>query len=261
MAAITGITGAVTSWAGTQNTQLIATGSEPARFNLTIDADEFDTTTFATTGSETSLKGLRSVTGEITMQLKTAAIGNLGAVTFSAGYTTNLDEWELSVEGREFRSTAFADTAHAYIPGTYRWGGSFAGFLDGTTASTAPANSNEPATGTFKVREAGATDDTLSGSIFTTAANVSAGPLEANRVAYTFRGSGDLTQSTPSAGTTIFPTGAVAGATSGSLVLTASTGRSFTFDAFWTRVTVRVSVGDTTTVSIAFRGTGDVTIG
>lgn len=259
MAAITGITGAVTSWAGTQNTQLIATGSEPASFTLDVDGDEFDTTTFATTGAETALKGLYSWGGEITQQFKTAQIGSAGSVVFSAGYVTNLNNWELVVTGTEYETTAFGSlTAKTFIPGTFRWGGTFGGFLDDTTVATLPGNSNEPATGTFRLRDL-ATDDDLSGSIFTTRLGASSSPLAVNTVSYSFRGSGALTQSTPTSGTTIFPLGALAAAASGSLVLTASTGRTYTGDAFWTGITVTVPATNLCTTRIRFRGAGALT--
>lgn len=261
MAAVTGITGAVTSWAGAQNTQLIATGSEPSSFTLNFEGQEFDTTTFSSAGVSSFIKGLSAWSGQIVQQLKTPATGDLGLVTFSAGYAANLNAWDMAVDVPALEVTAFGATVRSYIPGKLSWGGSFGGYLDGTTVATMVGNSNEPATGTFKLREAGAVDDTLAGSIFTTRADLNASPEAVNAVSYTFRGSGNLTQSTPSAGTTVFPTGVVARPTVGSLVLTASTGRTFTGDAFWTRVAISQVVNQLVTVTIDFQGTGALTIG
>lgn len=258
MAITTGIAGAVTSWAS--NTQFIATGSEPAAFTLEFEGQEFDTTTFASAGISSFLKGLSGWRGQITQQIKTPATGDLGLVTFTAGYTTNLTYWDLAVDVAEHETTTFGATTRAYIPGKLSWGGSFGGYADDTALLTMVGNSSEPATGTFKVREAGGTDDTLSGSIFTTRADTGASPDAVVPANYTYRGSGALTQSTPSAGTTIFPTGAVARPTTGSLVLTATTGQTFTGDAFWTRAGVRVAVNELIVVTLDFRGSGALSI-
>lgn len=255
MAAITGITGAVTSW--TNNTQLISTGSKPMQFSLDVDCDEHDVTAFDTTGAQAYIKGLRSWGGSFTAQLATPAIGALGLVTFSAGYVVNLNAFSVNIACAEHEVTAFAATEKAYIPGMFNWSGTFGGFLDGTTAATLPGNSNEPATGTFLYQELGATDNTLAGSIFTTRLGIGVSPTAPNSVNYSFRGSGALTQSSTSVG--IIPDGALAVPTVGELVLTASTGRTFTGNAFWTGIAIAVSVGAPTVLTGTFRGTGALT--
>ena len=117
MAAITGITGDVTSWAN--NTQLAVTGTKPAQFTLNMQGDDIDVTSFATTGSESHIKGLSSWSGSFTAQLATPAIGALGLVTFSAGYTTLLDAWTMAVKGNAHEVTSFLATEKAFIPGLY----------------------------------------------------------------------------------------------------------------------------------------------
>jgi hypothetical protein len=186
--------------------------------------------------------------------------GSAGLVTFTAGYTTLLNAWDLEVQGSEFESTAFGDTVKKYTPGGFRWGGSFSGHLDDTTAAAAISNGSEPATGTFKFQERGATDNTLEGSIFTYGMQIGVAPSALNSISYQFQGSGNLTQSNPATGEGLIPDGALAIASSGSLVLTASSGRTYTGDAFWTRLNVTCRVGELVRFRIRARGTGALVI-
>lgn len=260
MAAVTGITGAVTSWAGTQNTRLISTGAKPASFTLNVPAPANPTTGFSDVGIRTMLKDIYDWSGTISAQLAAPSSGTAGLVTFAAGYTTNLNSWNLTIAGEEFPVTAFGAAARAFIPGGFGWSGGFSGFLDGTTVASIPSvSASEPGSATFKYAEAGATDMTLAGSIVTTLLNIGVSPSAANAVSYSFEGTGALTQSTPSAGEPVLPAGAVAIPVAGELVLTASTGRTFTGDAFWTSIAISCTVGQPVTVEIGFRGTGALT--
>jgi len=264
MAVTTGITGAITSWATGINAQLAGTGTSPNEATINMECEEFDSTAFGTTGVASYIKGLKSWSVEFTAYLKAIdhGGGSNGLVTFAAGYTTNLKSWTMDVVRDSFDATAFGDTVKVFAPGLIRWGGTFEGFMDGTTTLTEPGNASEPATGTFKYQEKGDTDNTLSGSIFTTRANGRSSPAALNTVSYTYRGSGDLTQSTPSAGAGIFPSGvAVANTVAGALEFTASTGRTFTGNAFWERVSISCGVGSLVTVSVTARGTGALSIG
>lgn len=265
MASFVGVNGAVTSWAN--NTQFITTGSEPIEFDLNMEGLEFDTTAFAAAGISTYINGLSSWAGQIRQRLKTAQTGDAGLVewTSTAGnYATNIKRWSLAVEVDPHETTAFATTpptARTFIPGKLRWGGEFDGYLDGTTAATQPVYSatTNPATLTLRLRDL-ATDDALSGSAFTTRAPISVSPGGVATIGYSYRGSGNLTQSTPTSGTTVFPTGAVAIPTAGSLVLTAASGRTYTGSAFWTRVTIENAVNEMAAVTIDFQGSGVLTI-
>lgn len=258
---IVGITAAI-SWGGTQHASLAGTGVEGQQFTLNNSAEEFDTTIFGATGPTSHIKGLVSGEGTINGLLKVPDHGAGGLVTFSAGTVINVTGWDMELTREEFDSTVFnatAPTFKSYLPGLWTWNGSFSGYLDDTTAMTLPANSNEPATGTFKYQEKGGTDNTLSGSIFTTAANVSASPRQINSLDYNFQGSGALTQSTPSAGVGIFPNGAVGNEAAQTLVLTASTGRTFTGSAFWKSISISCRMGGLVTVRVGFRYSGTIT--
>lgn len=260
MASFYPINGLVTSWAGTQNTNLISTGNEPMSFTLDSDALEFDTTALSAAGIATFLKGLSQWRVTMRSRLKTAQTGDLGLVTHAGGYATNINRWDMAVEVAAFENTVFGATSRSYLPGKLSWGGTFSGFMDDTTVITMPGNGNEPATGTFKLREAGATDDTLSGSIFTTRLGVEISPENIAVASYGYRGSGTLTNSTPSAGTTVFGTGAVARPTIGELVLTADTGYTLTGNAFWVAARIVMEVNGLSTVELEVQGTGALAI-
>lgn len=262
MAALTGITGEITSWATGINAQLAGTGTTPSEATINMEAEEFDSTAFDTTGMAAYIKGLKSWSVEFTAFLKIIdhGGGSNGLVTYSAGYTTGIKSWTMDITRDSFDSTIFGDAVKTFAPGIIRWGGTYEGFMDGTTALTEPGNSNEPATGTFKYQEKTTDDNTLAGSIFTTRASGRSSPAALNTASYTYRGSGALTQSTPTSGAGIFPAGALANTAAGSLVFTASTGRTFTGDAFWERVAISCGVGSLVTIQVTARGTGALTI-
>lgn len=258
---IVGITAAI-SWGGTQHASLAGTGVEGRSFSLDIDAEDFDSTVFGATGPTSNIKGLVSGSGSIQGLLKVPDHGAGGLVTFSAGTVLNVTGWDMEITREEFPSTVFnatAPTAMSYLPGLFLWRGSFSGYLDETTAMTLPANANEPATGIFKYQEKGGTDSTLSGSIFTNKASIGASPRRVNSLDYSFVGSSTLTQSTPSSGVGIFPSGVVANEGAQTLVLTASTGRTFTGSAFWKSIRISCRISQLVTVDIGFRFTGTIT--
>lgn len=263
MAVIVGYAGSVT-WAGsTNNAQLASTGGEPINWTLTMNGDEHETTAFAGTGAQTTfVKGLTSWSGTFETTLKTPATGTAGLVTFAGGYVTNLIEWTMDIARDALDATVFGASERAFVPGLARISGTFRGYIDDTTAVTAVANTNEPATGTFKVREAGATDDTLSGSIFTRQLDLATSPAALGTVGYAYRLSGALTQSTPSAGTTILVAGTfdpVADVAS-TITLAADGTRTYSGSAFWTSIGIRVAVGELVSVRVGFQGTGALTI-
>jgi hypothetical protein len=262
MAVITGITGLITSWATGINAQLAGAGTTPSEATINMECEEFDTTAFDTTGAAAYIKGLKSWMVEFTAYLKIPdhGGGSNGLVTHTNGYSTNINRWTMDVTRDSFDSTVFADTVKTYAPGLIRWGGTYDGFMDDTTALIEAGSPSTDAAGLFKYQEKTTVDNTLTGTIFTTRASGRASPQALNSVSYTYRGTGDLTHSTPTTGAGIFPAGAVANTVAGSLVFTASTGRTFTGDAFWERVSISCAVGSLVTVNVTARGTGALVI-
>ncbi len=258
MAVITGITGSVTSWAGAGFNASLLTGGRAASFSLSMAMDDLDTTAFADAGVGTAIRGLSSWSGSWTAHLATPANGSLGSVAGTGLYVTNLNAWTLNATQQSIESTSFAGTEKSFIPGPIQWGGTYGGFVDGTTVLVAAGLPASNASATFLYQDL-ATDNTLVGTIFTTALSVNSAPNAANTVSYSYRGTGSLT----AAGTApIFTAGAMPAATAPtSLVLTASTGRTYTGSAFWTSIGLSVGVNQATMLTVNFQGTGALAIG
>lgn len=260
MAASVGIIGLVTSWAGTANTQLISGGTSPASFSLDISADGLDSTVYGASLVQAAYtKGMRTWSGSIEAQRKTAAIGNTGSVTFSPGYTTNVTSWDITFDADMLDATIFGatDTTNRwrqFAAGLIRVGGSFEALVDDTTAVAMPAGSSEPATLTLTV----ASGQTFAVSGFTTRLNVRSATNSLNTASYSFQGSGNVTVAA-SGDVMPFDAGSsIATPLSGELVLQATTGRTYTGDAFWKRVRMQCPVSGLITHTIDFQGTGDL---
>lgn len=268
MSASIGAAGSV-AWIGGTHAQLAGTGTSPMEWTLNLNGDDMESTAFGTAGPESHIKGLQSWEGEFTAYLKTPDHGAAGLVTFAAGTVLNMNAWDMNISRSDIEVTSFNatnPTVKAFIPGLFNATGSFSGFLDNATSTTVPAfpaNSSEPATGTFKYQEDGATDRNLSASIFTTQASWGARLNAANPISYTFRVSGDITQST-SSGTpnaSILLSGAALDATAASAItLKSDATRTFTGSAFWKSIAISVKLGSITTVKVGFRGTGALSI-
>lgn len=258
MAIANGATGLVTSWAGTGNSQLISTGNSPMRFRLSTNADEFDSTAFAASlVARTYLKGMRQWGGTIEGRRPTAITGAGSSVSFSAGYVINMQEFDITLRASETDVTPMGDADtqalwSTHIPGIIEIEASWTSKVDDTTAVTAPANSSEPATATFTI----SSGVTIACSGFTTSQEIDAEPGRPPIVAYTMRGSGNIT--TVGATNILTAAAAVPIPVAGSLVLQAATGRTYTGDAFWTEVNLRSASREQVLQSVTFRGTGDL---
>lgn len=248
---ISGITGAITSWAGTFHGQLL-TGQRPQSATLTYDAPAIDTTAFADSGIETAIPDLTAWTVSWNAMLATPAHGALGLVTFSGGYVSNLNSFTVNMHQNEIPVTAFQATTNAWIPGTLGWDGNFAGFADGTTPVVAPGAA--AAAAVFRYQDL-ATDAELAGNIFATQLGVTSAPNQAVSVSYSYKGTAGLTSTgTAKATNTLAATAASA------LVFTASTGRTYSGNAFWTGISLTCAPNQATLVNVTARGTGALAI-
>ena len=263
MAVFVGASGLVTSWSS--NTQLIETGHRPATFDLRVQADTPDVTGFASGLKAFShIPGLRSVTGTIrglSIANSGPLIGNLGSVTYSGGYVTNVRGWTLNVECSALESTAFgaSDTTNGwkqFVPGMLRWGGTYSAQQDDTTPLVAPGKSGDPAAATFVVY----TSKSFGGSIVSESLDASVATDAIATAEYAYRGSGDLTV-TDASGTLPFAAGVIPRPTAGTLTLTAITNQTFAISAFWTAVRMVVVQDQAVTVEVDFQGSGALTIG
>lgn len=264
MAVTIGATGSVAWAGGGVNGQLAATGATAKEWSLDLEAAEFDATVLGNTGAMTAIPGLQSWSGSFKSILVVPGHGNGGLVTFAAGYAVNINAWNMTINRTEIDATVFnatSPTVRSWIPGLFKWGGAFSGFLDGTTVAVFPGgNAVEPAAATFRYQEKGATDNTFAGSILTTRTGIGVQPNTANTVSYTYSGTGDVTQSTPSAGAGVIPAGALGLTAASSITLTSSTSRTFVGSAFWRSIAISVQVGGLIEVEVGFRGDGALVI-
>jgi len=253
MAVITGATGSVTSWTGTANGLLIGTNSQPSTFTLNYNADELDTTGFDATNSMEAIAGLKSWAGTISTRYDAAQIGSAGSVTYGSGYVLHTNSWQLNLASAAKDVTAFGTSVKSFIPSLIGWGGQYDGFVDDTSPLSG-LGVDPPASATF------AMDATRSieGDITVTGQSVSSAPSEPNTVTQTFRGSGAITAAGASG---LFSVGEIVIPATGTLTLTASTGRTYAGSAFWTSLSISCPAAGLVVMDIAFQGTGALSIG
>lgn len=260
------VKGGDASWAS-PNGGFTSSGAADYSWTANLEADEFDVTAFNASGitSKSWISGLRSVTGELRVRYAPATIGSGGLVTFASGYVVGAHQYALNLACDAFDVTQFnatPPTVKTFIPGLISWDGSYRCWYDDTTA-LAQVGGIASAAATFKIVEDGVSNDhTLAGNIFTKGAPATVNVGTPAEVEYAYRGDGVLT----AAGTggaafpnPIFPVGAVTCAAS-TLTLTAATGRTLAFSAFWTRISLEVNVSQPIVLTIGFQGSGAVTI-
>jgi hypothetical protein len=277
---VTGIEGSVTSWgsSGQDGYHLITTALSHNQVSLAIEADDIDVTGDADT-SKRSRTGLRAWSGTIrgTTTRAARAIGNAGLVTFASGYATHVNEWAASFEANELDITDFdaADTTWRYwMPGKLvRVSGSYRGFIDAATGTALPVSPSASGTGSASATFGLTAANTFAGNIVTNKLDVDI-PIGADGVqtyAYEWQADGDITVASgvSSPGNNILPTGTfdqftwdadADGVADLSMVVTSSSGRTYTGAAFLTGLSVTVPVGGLIEVSATFRGSGPLTV-
>lgn len=273
---VTSATGLVTSWAGggtnpTNTTLIGSSNSSPAAFTLNLNAPEADVTAFVSGGvnSRSYLSTLIDWSGTINCQMKPATIGSAGNLTFagmpqSAGANINVGGWTLDVSAYTSPPvTAMATSAptyQAHIPGIIDWKATVKAWLDGTVPIVAPGGGY--ASAILKVAEDGATDPQFTGNAFATQVGVPVKVGEVTEISYALRGTGDLTAAVGAStwANWWFIAGALTIPAAGSLVLTASTGRTYTGSAFWKSLKLTCMLDQPVTLEIGFQGTGTLTI-
>lgn len=273
MTAISGLASGV-AWTGYTGLYASTGYVNPYAFSLNVQGGTFTTTGSSTGGVVVATNGTLPYSwgGSITCRApKTPASGYSGSVAWSSGnYATNVREWTLEASCGEKDVTAFDGSgilAKAFLPLLWSWRGTFAGYIDGTTALALPtAPGATLATLTLKLLDNGVgTDDTLVGTAATENLTGNVGTETGGEFSYGFTGSGTLTADgdnygANSSGVFDDSTGALITPSAGSLVLTAASGRTYTGNAFPTRLSWRVGVASGSECTIDFRGTGALTI-
>jgi hypothetical protein len=205
---ITGSTATLSSvTSSTDLSRLLSTALKIQDVTFAIQNDEFDITELSGSGNGVErMMGLQSGTMSFSGHYpKTAPrTGNSGLVTWgsSLGYAQYVQDWKLDIDFGEIEITAFnatAPTAKRYMPnGVYEWSGSYTAHAvnDNTTATyrLPSALHATAATATFKITEDGANDPALSGAAFVTQVSNPIRKADKQALAYTFRGTGSLTE-------------------------------------------------------------------
>jgi hypothetical protein len=273
MAAINGLAASV-AWTGYTGLYASPGYIKPYQFSIDVQGGTIRTDGFGGSAviTQTNVAQPYSWTASFTSRSpNTPNSGYSGSVAWSAGnYATNVRDWTLDIRWTEKQVTAFDGSgvvAHSFIPLLASWGGTFSGYIDGTTALALPTTPGATlATLTLKALEnGGGTDDTLAGSALATRMGGNAGVDQGGEFSYSFEGSGTLTAAGDNYGANssgIFDDGAgtLVTPTAGQLTLTAASGRTYVGDAFPTGLSWRAGVDSGLEVVTTVRGTGALTI-
>lgn len=262
MAATIGVTGQVTAASGTWNTLLAR--MSPASVTLTQTGGEADSTEFASSPPaipRSYLPGLRTFGVSLEAYSATPVLGVTGGLAYAgAQYDTNIFDWELTLNQQVQETTDFAISAawRTFTNGLQDWMGAYSGFIDGTTAiDNITEAAAAPTLGALTLTIS--SGNTLAGTVFTRSLSAAIRVDDRNIVRQEFRGSSNLT---------VVGTDAVLAANSGTMVvlpsgtmvITAATGRTYTGAFIPTSLNIRVAQGEITRIRASGQGTGALTI-
>ena len=246
------LSGQLRAWAN--NTQFISGGITPTDITFDITAPTLEFLPLTSSGQYSRLAGLGSWTFTLTGQLATPRIGSLALVTFANGHVVGADKFDLTIDIESFPATPFNASEvkwHAFIPGAFRWNGSYGGFLDSSTALSAVGAAATAGAATFQYTA----DHNLAGPILTDALGARLVPGTPNEYTYGFAGTSTITQSTTSSG--IIPSGVFVIPSIGVLSADLGDGTEIAGSAFPTSIRLQTGVGDFVSVVITGQGTGD----
>lgn len=222
---------------------------------LTIEANEYDVTT--PTGSAVNMRSMNAGirTGTVAFQGIYPRAANplgLGAlITFASGYVQYVNAFTINLTWPEIDITSATNTSDSWrkwMPGgTGSWNGTYTCKAVNDTALSLPTL-GAAAAATFKLAKDSSSDPTLAGNItaprFVQTVKIGAESL----VTYSFTGSGDLTQTAGNSFPGIFAaSGVIAkptwddggdGVPDNTCILQVASGRTYTFPAFWTSLSM-----------------------
>lgn len=267
---IIGADGAVTSWGSADFYSVLLSKISPNSATFQVLANPEDTTGIGT--AQTShIGGMRTSQGTIDARIKlggTPILGNQGLVTFASGYAEHVRAWDLTLETIAVHDiTEFASTPPTFRsrrPDRARAYGTYTARVDNSTDIIAPPVAN--ATGASMTLRYGdeATDDTIAFSANVSQIGTAIVDRQLQEVTCAFTATGAIT---PAGTNSILGTSASAleiplwEYTSGSsvvhtLTLTAISGKTYTTDAFWTRIRIQCTADQLLIVSIDWAGSG-----
>lgn len=234
---------------------------------IKIESNEIDVT--QATGSAINMKarnlGLRGGTVDFSgiFPRTTPPLGISALVTYASGYVAYMNALSIDITWPEIEITEMtgANTGwRRWMPGGIgMWAGSYTCKADVNDPPTIPT-SGAPAAASFKLAETGATDPTLAGNIGAMSISQKVRLGDYSEITYSFIGSGDLTQSngglTAASGAIAKPTWNIAGTSSlpdNTCVLKVAGGRTWTFPAFWTKLSLSWKMDDVVRVNGTLR--------
>lgn len=248
---------------------------------LNVNANEVDVTQATTSGVNMMAKinGLRDGTVDFSgIWPRTSPLSAMSAlVTFASGYVQYVNSFNIDIDWPEIDITSFTGVAstgyRTWMPGgTGSWSGSWTCKADNATALSMPSL-GAASSATFKFFEDGTNDPTMSGSIGTPKLSQKVKVGDYSEATYSFSGSGDLQQKAGDAlpgilyaGTTLTnvtkPTWDLNGdgTPDNTCVLTVATGRTYTFPAFWTKLSLSWKPDDVVRVTGTLRVAGAITV-
>ena len=198
---INGATATIVSVTASTDLKYLTDVLKISEMTFNVDSDEFDISELSGSGAAAEyLTGLRSATMDFAGLWPKSAprLGNVGLFTFS-GFDTFITDYRIDVDFGEQEITAMAATAptvKAYMPsGLFSWGGSFnAHAIDDAAVSLPTAAANTGSAATFILSNEATNDSKLSGNIIVTRLGHAIRKADKQVLAYSFRGSGALTE-------------------------------------------------------------------
>lgn len=267
-----------TSWAGNGNAALIGSGTgagvAASEASLSVAAAAIDSTVHAASLTNRSfITGLRSPSitfgGRWNPAYNCSDIG----LTFGNGYVANLRSFSVNFAWEQIEatiSTGSALSSMSYLPGLGTVSGTYECYVDDTTALALPGGT-VTGSATFKLCGEASTDHTLAGTIITTQLSVSMPVGQMPVATYSYQFTGNITAAGDADGTGDYSSspwkywidsasGVIGTPIAGNLVLTATSGRTYTVSAFPTGIAIQATVGQLLTVNVSAQGSGDVTV-
>ncbi len=198
---VNGATASVVSVTASTDLKYLFDVLKISEVTFNVDAEEFDISELSGSGAAVErLAGLRSGTIDFAGFWPKAAprIGNMGLVTAS-GFANFVTDYRLDVDFGEQDITAFnatAPTVRQFMPsGLFTWGGSFNAHAINNAAVALPTAAHSTgAAVTFVLSNEATNDSKLAGNALITRLGHAIRKADKQVLAYTFSGSGALTE-------------------------------------------------------------------
>jgi len=244
---------------------------------ININANENDITAASTSGVAMMAKsaGLLDATIDFSGIWPKAAttLGISSLVTFNSSVVKHVTGFTIDINFPEIPTTASTGSTGTWrrwmSGGTGQWSGTITAMADSAAAPVIPA-SGAASAAIFQMADNGGSDPTLTGSINIVRQSQVIRVGDRSVITYGFNGSGNLTQTgasplpglTAASGAIARPTWDLAGTgvANNEMVLTVATGRTYTAECFWTRLSLSWVMDAPVQVTGTLRVASDVSV-